>query len=70
MQATLTEVHRQAKRVFRHVQSGQSAHVTEHGKPLAKIVPDYERRVITLEEFYQTDLTDEAILEAIRESRE
>ncbi len=69
MQATLTEVHRQAKRVFRPVQSGQPVRITEHGKPFARIIPEHERRVVSLSEFYKAELTDAAILEAIHEAR-
>jgi prevent-host-death family protein len=68
MQATLTEVHRQAKKVFRPVQSGRPVHITEHGKPVAKIVPDYEQREISLAEFFSAELTDESILEGLTES--
>jgi antitoxin (DNA-binding transcriptional repressor) of toxin-antitoxin stability system len=69
MQATLTEVHRGAKRVFRPVQAGRRVRITEHGKPIASIVPEYERVEITLAEFYRTELTDEAIREGLKESQ-
>jgi len=69
MQATLTQIHREAKRVFRPVQAGQRVRITEHAKPIASIVPDCERKVVLLEDFFKSDISDAAIVEAVQESR-
>ena len=69
MQATLTEVQRATKKVFRPVHSGHSVSITEHGKPVARIVPDCERQEVTLEDFFKSEITDEAILSALKESQ-
>ena len=70
MQATLTEIHRQAKKVFRPVQAGQAVRITEHGKPIARIVPEVETVTVSLAEFLATEFSDQAILDAIDESHE
>ena len=65
----MTEVQREAKRIFRPVQAGKRVQVTEHGKPIASIIPDCAREVISLKEFFNTELTDQAIIEALKESQ-
>ena len=70
MKATLTDLHRVTKKVMRPVLTGKHVSITEHGAPLARISPDYERVTVSLAEFGQLDMTDQAILDAIAESRE
>ena len=74
MQATLTEVHRNTKRVFRPVQSGLPVQITEHGKPIAKIHPDYPTVTMTPEEFRALPMSDDeldrSINQAVAESRQ
>ncbi|MFM2294926.1 MAG: hypothetical protein RLZZ350_1339 [Verrucomicrobiota bacterium] len=73
MQATLTEVHRNTKKVFRPVQNGRQVTITEHGKPIANISPACPTVTMTMEEFRALPLSDEelnrAINEAIAETR-
>ena len=50
MEATLTELHRKTKEVVRPVSAGgQTVTVTEHGKPVAMIVPVGKPRLLTME---------------------
>jgi prevent-host-death family protein len=39
VEATLTELARKTREVVRPVQAGKEVILTEHGKPIAKIVP-------------------------------
>jgi antitoxin (DNA-binding transcriptional repressor) of toxin-antitoxin stability system len=74
MNATLTEVSRNTKRVFRPVQNGQPVQITEHGKTIARISPDYPTVTMSPEEFRALPISDEdlnnAINKAIAESRQ
>lgn len=74
MQATLTEVQRQARRVFRPVQAGQSVRITEHGRPFARVEPDYPVVTMSAEEFRALPVSDaeldRAINAALKEIRE
>jgi prevent-host-death family protein len=70
MQATLTELQRASRKVMRPVAGGKSVTLTEHGRPVARISPEYERREVSLEEFRQSEISDQAILDAIAEARE
>lgn len=74
MQATLTEAHRDTRRVMRAVSQGQVVKVTEHGKPLARITADFSVRKLTAEEFRALEISDKelnaAINQAIAEARE
>jgi prevent-host-death family protein len=69
VKATLTELHRETKKVVRPVIQGQEVQLTEHGRPVARLKPDFERVVVSEEEMRKMEFTDEAILEAIREAR-
>jgi prevent-host-death family protein len=70
MQATLTDLQRASRKVMRPVAGGKSVTLTEHGRPVARISPEYERREVSLEEFRQSEISDQAILDAIAEARE
>jgi antitoxin (DNA-binding transcriptional repressor) of toxin-antitoxin stability system len=70
MQATLTELQRASRKVMRPVAGGKSVTLTEHGRLVARISPEYERREVSLEEFRQSEISDQAILDAIAEARE
>lgn len=73
MNATLTRLARDTKNVIRPVLNGQSVHVTEHGKQIARIIPAPPRRVMSAAEFralnIPDDELDQAILAAIKESQ-
>ena len=70
MKATVTELHRETKRVLRTVIQGQKVQLTEHGVTVASLVPDYERVVVFEEEFHSMEFSDEAIVEALNRARE
>ena len=69
MKATLTELHRQTKRVVRPATQGQRVVITEHGQPVASIHPACERRVVTADELLKMEISDQSILDAIAEAR-
>jgi len=68
MPSTLTEVHRSTKKVFRPVQNGVPVFITEHGKPLARILPDYPVVTLSAEAFRALPIGDEELNEAINEA--
>ena len=70
MNATLTEVQRNTKRVFRPVQAGQRVRITEHGKPFAHITPDYPVITMTAAEFRALPVSDEELDRAINTALE
>jgi prevent-host-death family protein len=70
MQATLTELQRETRKVMRPVVAGRSVVITEHGRPIARIVPEHETRLVSVEEFRRAEISDAAILAAIDEVRE
>ena len=74
MQATLTEAHRDTRRIMRAAAQGQTVRITEHGKPLARINADHPVRQMTAEEFRALEISDADlnadINQAIAESRE
>ena len=55
---------------MRPVAGGKSVTLTEHGRPVARILPEYERIVVSPEEFQSLEISDQAILDAIAEARE
>lgn len=65
MNATLTDVQRNTKRVFRSLQSGQAVRITEHGKPFAKVSADYPVVTMSAEEFRALPISDEELSQAI-----
>ena len=73
MQATLTEAHRDTRRVMRAASQGRTVTVTEHGKPLARISAAHPVRQISAAEFRKLEISDadlnEAINRAIEEGR-
>lgn len=72
MKATLTELARNTRSVVRPViRHGSEVVLTEFGKPVAKIVPYIPTVTVAPAEAVSTGkLTDQAILDGIRESRE
>ena len=70
VKATLTDLHRETKKVMRPVLGGKPVAITEHGAPVARITPDYERVTLSEDEFRSLEITDQAILRALAESRE
>lgn len=69
MQATLTELHRRTKHIVRPAIQGERVVITEHGQPVASPTSACPRRVVTLAEFRQMEISDASILEAIEEAR-
>ncbi|MEN9575642.1 MAG: hypothetical protein RL514_3497 [Verrucomicrobiota bacterium] len=74
MQATLTEAHRDTRRVFRAAAMGRTVRVTEHGKPLVTIRADAPVVKMSAAEFRALELSDaelnDGINQAIAEARE
>ena len=70
MKSTLTELRAETKKVLRPVLAGQHVSITDHGKPLARISPEYETVTLPAAELRKLEITDKAILAAIDASRE
>ena len=70
MKATLTDLQRASKKVMRQVFAGKTVSLTQHGEPVARISPDCERRVMSAAELRKLPISDQAILDAIAESRD
>lgn len=68
MSATLTEVSRNTKRVFRPVQNGQHVRITEHGKTIARISPDYPVLTLSADAFRALPISDVELNQAINEA--
>lgn len=72
MQATLSELHRETRRVVRPViHGGQEVVLTDFGKPVARIVPYLPTVTVSPAEARASGiLDDESILSALAESRD
>ena len=72
MQATLSELHRETRRIVRPViHGGEEVILTDFGKPVARIVPFMPTvTVIPADARASGILDDESILAAIAEARE
>lgn len=72
MQATLSELHRETRRIVRPViHGGEEVILTDFGKPVARIVPFLPTVTVSPEEARAGGtLDDESILAAIAEARE
>ena len=70
IKATLTDVARDTKRIFRHVSGGNSVPVTDYGEVVATIKPAAPRVVVSMEEFMRTNISDAAIVEAVHEAND
>jgi len=72
MQATLSELHRETRRVVRPViHGGQEVVLTDFGKPVARIVPYLPTVTVSPAEARASGtLDDEAILSSLAESRD
>ena len=71
LKATLTELHRKTATLVRPViHGGQTIILTAQGKDCAKLAPWPERKEVTAEDLQQSEITDQAILAALAESRE
>ncbi len=72
MQATLSQLHRETRRIVRPViHAGEEVVITDFGKPVARIVPYMPTITVSpVEARAQGTLDDESILAAIALSRE
>jgi antitoxin (DNA-binding transcriptional repressor) of toxin-antitoxin stability system len=72
MQATLSQLHRETRRIVRPViHGGEEVVLTEYGKPVARIVPYMATVTVSPSQARETGiLDDESILAAVIESRE
>jgi antitoxin (DNA-binding transcriptional repressor) of toxin-antitoxin stability system len=72
MQATLSELHRETRRVVRPViHAGEEVILTDFGKPVARIVPFMPTVTVSPAEARGAGtLDDESILAALAEARE
>ncbi|MFM8983489.1 MAG: type II toxin-antitoxin system Phd/YefM family antitoxin [Spartobacteria bacterium] len=72
MQATLSQLHRETRRIVRPViHAGEEVVLTDFGKPVARIVPYMPTVTVDAVEARQSGtLDDDAILAAIAEARE
>ena len=72
MQATLSELHRETRRIVRPViHGGEEVILTDFGKPVARIVPFLPTITVSPGEARACGkLDDESILAALAESRE
>jgi len=69
MKYTLTELHRETEKVLQPVKNGSEVLLTEEGKPVARLSPACEHKVVSAEVLRSSAITDQAILEAIAEAR-
>ena len=67
--ATLTELHRETRKIVRQAIIQGGVQLTGHGSVIARIEPEVPTVTVTLEEFISGELTGEAIAEAVREAR-
>jgi antitoxin (DNA-binding transcriptional repressor) of toxin-antitoxin stability system len=72
MHATLSQLHRETRRIVRPViHGGEEVVLTEYGKPVARIVPYMATVTVSPSQARETGmLDDESILAAVIESRE
>ena len=72
MQATLSELHRETRRIVRPViHGGEEVVLTDFGRPVARIVPYMATQTVSpLQARASGTLDDESILAAIAEGRE
>jgi len=72
MQATLSELHRETRRIVRPViHGGEEVILTDFGRPVARIVPYMATRTVSpLQARASGTLDDESILAGIAEARE
>jgi len=72
MQATLSQLHRETRRVVRPViHGGEEVVLTDFGKPVARIVPYMQTLTVSPSQARASGtLDDESILTGIAESRE
>ena len=72
MKATLSELHRETRRIVRPViHGGEEVVLTDFGRPVARIVPYLPTVTVTPEQARAAgELSDAAILSALEESRQ
>jgi len=72
MQATLSELHRETRRIVRPViHGGEVVILTDFGRPVARIVPYMETLTVSASQARASGtLDDESILAGIAEARE
>lgn len=68
MSSTLTDLHRVTKQVLRPVLAGKTVLLTEHGKPVARIAPDYPTITLTAAEFRALDIPSDELNQAINQT--
>lgn len=64
----MTDLHRTTKQVMRPVLAGQTVKVTDQGRPVARISPDYPVMTMTAEAFRTLPISDEELNHAINEA--
>lgn len=70
MEATLTDLRRQVRRLLRAATTGQEVIITEHGRPVARLVPCIPVRVFEdPDRARDGTLATGAILEALDDAR-
>lgn len=72
MQATLSQLHRETRRIIRPViHGGEEVVITDFGKPVARIVPFMPTETVSPSQARESGaLDDDRILAAILEARE
>jgi prevent-host-death family protein len=72
MKASLSELHRETRRIVRPViHGGEEVVLTDFGRPVARIVPYLPTMTVTPEKAREAgELSDDAILSALEESRQ
>jgi prevent-host-death family protein len=72
MKATLSELHRETRRIIRPViHGGEEVVLTDFGRPVARIVPYLPTATVTPDQARGAgELSDAAILSALEESRQ
>lgn len=72
MQATLSQLHRETRRIIRPViHGGEEVVITDFGKPVARIVPFMQTVTVSPSQARESGtLDDDRILAAILEARE
>ena len=67
---TLTELRRKTGDVVRPViHAGKTVRISEHGKPVLRIVPDAERRLVSIAELKAAPISEDAIADAVEAAR-
>ena len=68
--ASLTELHRETKKLVRRALIEGPVPITEYGTVIATLEADSPREVVSLDVFCQDNFSDQSVNEAIRAARE